>query len=248
MLELELRPSGTLVITLNRPDKRNALSRALIEQLTPTIRRSEKDASVRAVVFAGSGPSFSAGVDLYEFANGSPESVRGLIVALKELCAAVRHLSKPVACAIHGHCLGGALELAACSDFRVCTADARLGMPEVFLGMPSVIDAAILGHLIGVSRARELLLTGESISGETAYQWGLANRLAPAEGVVDVAIELLSLVTRHAPEVVASQKKLHDEWLNLSYEQSVERSVDALVDAFREDCPNASPPSVCLGR
>ena len=76
--------------------------------------------------------------------------------ALAGVCAAARRNPKPIACAIQGHCLGGALELAACCDVRICTLDAQLGMPEVFLGIPSVIDAVMLGHHIGVGRAREL--------------------------------------------------------------------------------------------
>jgi enoyl-CoA hydratase/carnithine racemase len=225
------------VITLDRPDKRNALTRALVQQLTDELRRVDADSKVRGVVLAGAGPSFSAGVDLHEFADGTPDSVRLLIEALRELCATLRGMGKPVACAIQGHCLGGALELAACCDFRVCAPNAQLGMPEVFLGIPSVIDAVMLGHLVGTGRAAELLLTGDSISGETAYQWGLANRLAPPEDLVQVACGVLSLVTRHAPEVIAAQKRLHQEWLDLPYEQAVARSVDPLVDAIATGRP-----------
>lgn len=232
------QPLGTdlLLITLNRPQKRNALSRPLIEQLTQALVQAGSGPA-RGVILAGAGPSFCAGVDLHEFAGGSPESGRALIVALKDCCAAARRLPKPVACAIQGHCLGGALELAACCDFRVCTPDAQLGMPEVFLGIPSVIDAVMIQHQIGAGRARELLLTGEPISGETAYQWGLANRVANGDEVVAVAAELVRRVSRHDAEAIAAQKRLHEEWLNLPYEQAVERSIEALVDAFRAGRP-----------
>ncbi len=105
-------------------------------------------------------------------------------------------------------------------------------MPEVFLGLPSVIDAVMLGHLIGVGRARELLLTGEPISGETAFQWGLVNRLASLDDLIDVAADLVHLATRQLPDVIAAQKRLHQQWLDLPYSEAVDRSVDALVDAF----------------
>jgi len=189
------------------------------------------------VILAGAGPSFCAGVDLHEFAEGTPETARELIAALAELCRTVRVLPQPLACAIQGHCLGGALELAACCDFRVCTADAQLGMPEVFLGIPSVIDAVMLGHLIGTARARELLLTGDSISGETAYAWGLATRLARAEDLVNVAAALLRRVTRHSGPTIAAQRKLHQDWLDLPYAEAVEHSQQALVDAFHSGAP-----------
>ena len=237
MIASERRGTDLLLLTLQRPEKRNALSLALIEQLTSELQRSEADPSIRGVVVAGAGPSFCAGVDLHEFADATPESARVLIDALRVLCLTVRELSKPVACAIQGHCLGGALELAACADFRVCTPDAQLGMPEVFLGLPSVIDAVMLGHLIGVGRARELLLTGEPISGETALSWGLVNRLSSLDQLINTTADLLRLATRHLPEVVAAQKRLHQQWLDLPYTQAVELSAEALVEAFRTGAP-----------
>ncbi len=237
MIVSERRGTELLLLTLQRPEKRNALTQPLIEQLTAELQRSDADPAIRGVIVAGAAPSFCAGVDLHEFAEATPDSARALIVALSLLCATVRGLSKPVACAIQGHCLGGALELAACADFRIATTDAHLGMPEVVLGLPSVIDAVMLGHLIGVGRARELLLTGEPISGETAFQWGLVNRLSASENLIDVAADLLHQATRHLPEVIAAQKRLHQQWLDLPYSEAVERSVDSLVDAFRSGHP-----------
>jgi len=237
MIVSERHGTDLLLLTLQRPEKRNALSQAFIEQLTSELRHSDADPAVRGVILAGAGPSFCAGVDLHEFAEATPDTALALIEALKALCATIGHLTKPVACAIQGHCLGGALELAACADFRVSTPDAQLGMPEVFLGLPSVIDAVMLGHLIGVGRSRELLLTGEPISGDTALAWGLVNRLAAPGDLIDVAAELLRLAIRHAPDVIAAQKRLHQQWLDLPYTDAVERSVDSLVDAFRTGRP-----------
>jgi enoyl-CoA hydratase len=237
VIRVESLEGDVLLVRLNRPEKRNALTRPLIEQLTAELQRAAEDAAVRAIVLAGAGPSFCAGVDLQEFVQGTPETGRALIDALAELCSTARRHPKPIACAIQGYCLGGALELAACCDLRVCAPDAQLGMPEVFLGIPSVIDAVMLGHLIGVGRARELLLTGDTISGQTAYDWGLASRLAPAADVVHAASELLGRITRHAPEAIAAQKRLHQDWLDLAYEAAVEHSKHALVDAFRAGRP-----------
>jgi enoyl-CoA hydratase/carnithine racemase len=231
------RRNHLLILQFERPEKRNALTRQLVEQLTHELRRAAVDDAIRGVILAGAGPSFCAGVDLHEFAAGTPESVRQLIRGLADLCACVRRLPLPVACAIQGHCLGGALEVAACCDFRVCAPDAQLGMPEVFLGIPSVIDAVMLDRIVGTGRARQLLLTGEAISGETAYNWGLATRLAARCELVDAAVEVLRSVTRHAPEVVAAQKRLHEEWLELAYADAVERSMEPLIEAFRTGRP-----------
>jgi len=225
------------LITLNRPEKRNALTRELIMQLTQSITHAGAAKDVRGVLLAGKGPSFCAGVDLQEFRTGTVESGRAMILALQQLCKTVRGLSKPVACAIQGHCLGGALELAACCDFRVCTPHALLGMPEVFLGIPSVIDAVMLSRHIGAGRACELLLTGDAIDGETAHAWGLANRVASPEALLDTAAQLVRKVTRHAPEVIAAQKRLHQQWLDLPYSTAVDASVDSLLEAFASGRP-----------
>jgi enoyl-CoA hydratase/carnithine racemase len=234
-------PLGDLrLLVIDRPEKRNALSRAMIEQARAAVAEAVADVEVRGIVIAGAGPSFSAGVDLYEFAEGTPESARQLIIALKDLCAAVRLASKPVACALHGHCLGGALELAAAADLRVAAPDARLGMPEVGLGLPSVIDAVLLERHVGVGRAHELILTGDLITGEEAYSWGLVNRLAPATEVVDAAALLLGRVTRHGLETIAAQKQLFAEWLERPLSEAIDASVEPLVDAFVQGRPQAT--------
>ena len=228
---------GVRVLSLAHPERLNALTRHLMEELRDELRRARAEEEVLGVVIAGEGKAFCAGVDLQEFADGDVESGERMIQTLRLLCSAVRNHPMPIACAIHGHCLGGALELAACCDFRVSTPDARLGMPEVFLGIPSVIDAVMLERHVGAGRARELLLTGESVTGETAYQWGLVNRLAPEGGLVEVAAELVRQVTRHDPAVVAAQKKLHEDWLDLPYEEADEASIPLLLDAFRAGRP-----------
>jgi len=226
-----------VVLRLERPEKRNAMTRPLIAQLRQALERVGAQAEVRGVILDGAGPSFCAGVDLHEFAEGTPDAARALISALADLCRTVRQSPKPLACAIQGHCLGGALELAACCDFRVCAPDAQLGMPEVFLGIPSVIDAVMLVHLVGAGRARELLLTGDSISGETAYQWGLATRLATPQDLIEVAADLLRRVARHDADAIATQRRLHQQWLDLAYTEAVARSQQALIDAFETGTP-----------
>jgi enoyl-CoA hydratase len=248
VIDVEQLGTDLVLLRLQRPEKRNALSFGLIEQLTRELRRVEEDHTQRGVVLAGAGSSFSAGVDLHEFADASTQSASRLINALSDLCATVRQLSKPVACAVQGHCLGGALELAACADFRIATPEARFGMPEVTIGIPSVIDAVMLGHLIGVGRMRELLLTGEPISGETALSWGLVNRLAAPDDLLGVAADLLHLVTRHDPAVIAAQKRLHQQWLELAYTEAVRRSTHALVNAFRTQRPQQIAANRLRGR
>ena len=228
---------GVRLLVLDRPEKRNALTLGLIEQVRDRLRAAAEDPGVVGVVVAGSPPDTCAGVDLHEFADATPDSVRTLIRALAEACAAARLSPKPVAMAIQGHCLGGALELACACDVRVATPGAQLGMPEVVLGIPSVIDAALLERHLGLSRAAELVLTGEPISGEAAAAWGLVNRLAPADGLLAAARDLLGRITRHRAAGIAGQKRVVQGWLDLPLSEAVARSQDELAASFEDGEP-----------
>jgi len=195
------------------------------------------DRAVRAVVITGEGESFSAGVDLNEFARASPETALTLIETLKDLCAEARTSPKPVVCAVRGHCLGGALELALAADLRVCTPDAQFGMPEVAVGLPSVIDAALLVSYVGLGRARELVLTGDPIDAEQALAWGLVNQVVAGERLLDEALALAGRVTRHHPSAIRAQKELVEDWLNEPLQDAIDGSVNFLVESFREGVP-----------
>lgn len=209
----------------------------MVRTLRDALLDAEAARQVRGVVVSGAGPSFSAGVDLEEFARASSESVRVLIESLRDLCATARNLPKPVACAIRGHCLGGALEFCLACDFRVCAPSARFGMPEVVIGIPSVIDAALFRHYIGLGRAKEMLLTGDLVAAEEAMAWGLVNRLVAEEALNEAAVELLERAARHAPSAIRTQKELIEDWMNQGLQESIEASMALLVDSFRDGSP-----------
>lgn len=225
------------LIWLDRPAKRNALTLAMAEGLRDELRRAARDRGVRAVIVAGIGPSTCAGVDLQEFAEGTSTSIRRLITALAEACAAARRCPRTVAMAIQGHCLGAAVELACACDFRVAEPNARLGMPEVRLGIPSVIDAALIARHVGLARAQELILTADPITAEQALGWGLINRVVPASELLDACRALLDRVTRHHPSAIARQKQLFADWQNLPLDDAIERSKEALVESFASGVP-----------
>ena len=220
-----------------RPEKRNALTLEAIRELRDQVSQAPGERGVRAVLITGEGPSFSAGVDLHEFESASAESALTLIETLKDLCAEARNSPLPIGCAIRGHCLGGALELALAADLRVCAAGASFGMPEVAVGLPSVIDAALLVPYLGLGRTRELLLTGDSISAETALQWGLVNSVVADSELLDATLALLGRVTRHHAGVIRAQKELIEDWLNEPLQDAIDGSVGFLVESFREGTP-----------
>lgn len=230
--------SGDLrLIWLDRPNKWNALTLGMIEGLRDLLGESAENRAVRGVILAGAGPSLSAGVDLREFANGTPDSVRRLITALAEACDAALTCPKPVAVAIRGYCLGGALELACACDFRVGTPDGRLGMPEVSLGIPSVIHAALIQRHIGFGRAQELMLTGDLIDAERALTWGLLNSVVRSESLLDACREMVGRSTRHDAAAIARQKRLHAAWLDLSVSEAIARSREELAASFSSGVP-----------
>jgi enoyl-CoA hydratase len=228
---------GLRLVWLDRPSKRNALTMGMVESIRDLLREAAEDRRVQCIILAGVGPSLSSGVDLQEFFGGTVDNAHTMITALADACAAALACPKPVAIAIQGHCLGGALELACACDFRVASPDARLGMPEVGLGIPSVIHAELIQRHIGLGRARELLLTGESIEAGTALEWGLVNRVVEQDAMLQACQELLSRVTRHDPEAIARQKRLLWEWQELPLSDAVDRSRAQLVESFATGLP-----------
>ena len=160
---------GVARLTIEHPGKLNVLSRTLIDALTKEARALAGEAGLRAVVLAGAGErAFIGGADIRDLAKLDGGSAVEFITALHEACAALRKLQVPVIARIHGYALGAGLEVAAACDLRIAGEHARFGMPEVRVGIPSVIEAALLPGLIGWGRTRRLLLTAETIDAPTA--------------------------------------------------------------------------------
>lgn len=241
--------SGRLrVLVIDRPEKRNALTLEMIEALAEGIEGAASDPETAGLVVTGEGPCFSAGVDLRLFAEGDPGSARVLIAALARLCAAARRSPKPVACAVDGPCLGGAFELALACDFRVATAAASFGLPEMLVGIPSVIDAALLERFIGLGRARDMILTGEAVAAARALEWGLLSRIMEPGGLLRAASELVGLALRSTPDALRLQKALFEDWLNLPFQAAADSSREALAEAFLSGEPQRIARERLAGR
>lgn len=184
-------------ITLNRPAKLNAMTYALVDQLEAAIDRAEADDEVRVVVVRGAGRAFCAGYDLeQEAAELAPTITEWHEVLARDVAVTMRlwSLSKPTIAAVHGWCLAGGMEVAMACDLMICTDDARFGEPEVRYGSGPV--TLLMPFLLGERRTRELLLTGDTIDAATALDWGLANRVVPADRLED---EVAEWVARIAP-------------------------------------------------
>jgi enoyl-CoA hydratase/carnithine racemase len=200
-------------VVLNRPEKRNAFDADLVLEVGRALRAAADDPAVRCVVLRGEGPMFSSGMDLAALNDlaADAEHLRPFRRACIEAWNLAEEMTKPTICAIHGACIGGAMELALACDLRVMAAEAVIGMPETRIGLiPDVGGSSRLPAIVGLGRAKELVMTGKLIDGTEAERIGLVNRVAPAaelDAAVDALVEELLAC---APIAVGLAKRVLD--------------------------------------
>jgi enoyl-CoA hydratase len=225
-------------ITFDRPEAANALRLDDLDPLADAVRGIGRD--IRAIVFTGAGERvFCAGMHLDTFADLDPAAARRMISRLADVLRAVRQAPVATVAMLNGTCIGAALELALACDLRTARPGIRLGLPEVKLGIPSVVDAALLPAFVGLSRAREMILTGDLYELD-AFGPGFANRLVEPVELLDATRELLAKVTAPTREVVAAQKVLFETWLEHGISTSVATSVDVFAGVFAEPATGAA--------
>ena len=198
------------VITINRPTKLNALNKNTIEELHDAFKALDSDASVKAIIITGSGEkAFVAGADIAEFANYSIEEGTELARKGQELLFDfVQNLSTPVIAAVNGFALGGGLELAMASHFRVASTNAKMGLPEVSLGViPGYGGTQRLPQLVGKGKAMEMILSASMISAEEAKEWGLVNYVVEQEELLPLCEKLASKIMRNSSTAIAGAIK-----------------------------------------
>lgn len=225
-------------VTIDHARKRNALGRELLRELLATLESLAGEDGLRAVVLAGAGPGFVGGADIDDMAGLDAASAREFIVQVHHCCRALRDLAVPVIARIHGFAFGAGLELAAACDLRIAAEGSLFGMPEVRLGIPSVVEAALLPGLVGWGRAREILLLGETFSATEAAAWGLVERVVPEAGL-EAAVEGWSAaLLRNGPRAVRLQKQLIRDWQRLPLPEAIAAGVDAFAAAYATDEPH----------
>jgi enoyl-CoA hydratase/carnithine racemase len=231
---LQERAGGRVaLVMIADPAKLNALSVAAILELEKTLRDLSADPQLRAVVITGAGDkAFSGGVSVEDLGAATPATAREGITRLHRCIGAVRECPVPVIARINGYCIGGALELAAACDLRIAADHARFGMPEVRLGIPSVIEAALLARLMGAGRARWLLLTGELIDAAEALRWGLVERVVDAEGLDAEVDQALDAILAGGAQAILAQKRLNRAYEELPFAQAVALSIDEFERAY----------------
>ena len=239
MADTEIVQPGVVVTKLEGRGPLNLLGRETFVALKAELDRLEADRSVRAVILAGSGErAFSAGVDLHQMKDLSPADAESFITALHGPARKLLTMAVPTVAAIKGPCLGGALELILACDIRIATEDAVLGLPEVRVGIPSVIEASLLPPTIGLGRARRLLLTGETVNAQEALAMGMVDRVVPAASLMDAAHEMAGQFVGMSRDVLASQKDIVVQWLELSEEDSTQFTIKEFSRIFNTRAPH----------
>jgi enoyl-CoA hydratase len=227
---------GCAWVTIDRPPL-NLFTIDLVEQLAETFRALSATDGVRAAVIRGAGQNFSGGMQIQELSGLSSDAARTLITRLRDAIAAVHNAPFPTVALISGACFGAAFELVLSCDLRVVSEDAWLGLPEVKLGIPSVIQAALLPGIVGPGRAAELLLTGNGIKGRQAHDWGLANRVSEPESLEAETTRLVDEILRCSPGAIRLQKELMIRWRDSNQRTAIDAGVDVFARAYESDEP-----------
>jgi enoyl-CoA hydratase len=225
MTIVNVRDEGAIRwVTFDRPGKLNAFRdedlKAVIDAL------GSLPAQTEAVAFEGANGNFSAGVYLEEFSGFDLKSSMKHIRLVSQFLKTVRALELPTIAAIEGYCVGLAFDLALVSDFRIASDRSKFAMPEVNVGMPCVLDISLLQQHIGLTRAKEMMLTGGFYPASDMHDWGFINRLVPAGSAHEAAAHFAeTLLVGKSPTAIASQKRLFEVWLQYPHQQGVEVSL-----------------------
>jgi enoyl-CoA hydratase len=238
-LRLDERAGGTVAfLTVDNRAKLNTLDRALMTNFIGKVETLTSRDDLRALVVCGAGEkAFIGGASIPEMAALTPDTAHDFITLVHQTCDCLRRLPVPVIAAIDGYALGAGLEVAVSCDLRVATRRAKFGMPETKVGIPSVVEAALIPHLIGFGRARELLMLGEIIDAETSLNWGLVERVVePA--ALDAEVEaIMEALFAAGAQAVRSQKALMQQWETLPTDKAIQAGIEAFARAFETDEP-----------
>ncbi|MGH7353027.1 MAG: enoyl-CoA hydratase/isomerase family protein [Candidatus Rokuibacteriota bacterium] len=225
------RRGGVVWCTLDRPPL-NLFDTALIAALRDAFDDLARDPGVRAAVLTGAGRAFTAGMNVHVLRDLDTGAARRLIVALCGAIESVHRAPFPVIAAVNGPALGAGFELALACDLRLAARGATFGLPEVRVGVPSVIQAALLPVLVAPGRAAELLLLGEAVDAATALEWGLVNRVVEGPALTAAVEEVLARLSACGPQAVRLQKQLMIRWRESDLGTAVRAGIDAFAAAY----------------
>ena len=224
------------VITLNRPETLNAMSRQLLTELDALLDEISKDENVRVVVITGSGRAFSAGADLKEAGKLDEAEAKQFIELGQKVLMKLERFDKPIIAGLNGFALGGGLELALACDIRIAAEDAKIGSPEVNLGLLSVWGGCIrLAKVIGRGRATEMTFTGGLIDAKEAERIGLVNKIAPVDELRSTVMWTAGTIATKAPVAVRYAKKVATTAVEVSMEEGNKLLMEAGIACYKTE-------------
>jgi len=237
---LDQRSAGLVAfVTIDNASRLNSMSSALMDEFIERLSELAARADLRALVLTGAGDkAFIGGADVREMsALSTAEEARHFITRLHKCCDAIRAIPVPTIARINGFTLGGGLEIAVSCDVRVAVESAVFGMPEVRLGIPSVIEAALLPTLVGWGRARQIVLFGENFSAHDALSWGLIEQMVSAAELDKAVDQWIDQALSCPPRAVRLQKQLIRQWEDMPLRQAIEAGIDSFTAAVRSGEP-----------
>lgn len=219
-------------ITIDNQRRVNVLSRQTISEIGAAVDEIVADNDLRGAIITGAGQHFIGGADVRELKELTAVTARDFIRHLHTTINKIRRAEKPFIAAVNGACLGAGLELAIGCDMVIASEHAVFGMPEIVIGVPSVIEAALLVNQIGALRTKEFLLTGDRWDAVTAERYGMVNHVVPPGELLGYAREFAQKIAEHSPTAVAVQKDLITQWMTTDLDTAIQYGVNALGICF----------------
>ncbi|CAG9181623.1 Short-chain-enoyl-CoA hydratase [Cupriavidus pampae] len=239
-LTLDIDDRGVATLQIANGTSLNILDSDTIVEFTRTLRALARNADIRVLVLRGTGDkAFIGGANIKELAKLQPDTAVAFITRLHDLCEAVRDFPVPTIARLSGWCMGGGLELAAAADIRIADTDAHFAMPEVRIGIPSVIHANLLSRLIGEGNTRWLLLTGASIDATRAQAWGFLNEVVENRKLDDAIAHTVGELLEGGPVAMRTQKALLRAWEDPSIERGLKTSIAMFGESYAGPEPDA---------
>jgi enoyl-CoA hydratase len=226
-------------VSINNLARLNSLSSTVIAAFIAAVREAAADPALRCMIVTGEGErSFIGGANLLELEALNPDTARAFLTQIHTMCRVLRDLPVPVIARVNGYCLGAGLEVMAACDMHIAADNAVFGMPEVRIGLPSVVEAALLPQLIGWGRTKVMLYTGENIDAPTALDWGLVERVVPAANLDAATEEWVAAIVSSGPRAIRLQKELIREWEAMPVSDAIQAGIRMMGRAYETNEPH----------
>ncbi len=232
------RDGAVATVSIDNTARLNCLGQAQITAFIEAVTTLADDADLRVLIVTGEGDrAFIGGANLHELGALDPPKARDFLILIHRMCKVLRDLPVPVIARVNGFCLGAGLEVMAACDMHIASDNAVFGMPEVKIGLPSVVEAALLPQLIGWGRTKLLLYTGDNIDARTALDWGLIEKVVPAADLDAALGQWVTSIVESGPKAIRLQKELIREWEAMPVNDAIEAGIRCISRAYQTDEP-----------